>query len=203
LSVDPVGVDSSGGSNFNRYNYANGNPYRFTDSDGRSPIEVAFLVADAIELASSISSGEGVGLAALNVVVDIAGVVSPVPGISAAAHAIEGAQKVERAAQLVKNIEQGAKAEKAVAQKIGDQVAGKRVTLEASTGQRSVADLVTKDKSVIEVKSGNSPLSKGQKAVKADIDAGRKVTPRGQNAADAGLAPGKPTTMKCFSVERC
>ncbi len=34
LSVDPVTVDSAGG-NFNRYWYANNNPYRFTDPDGR------------------------------------------------------------------------------------------------------------------------------------------------------------------------
>jgi RHS repeat-associated protein len=35
LSPDPVGVDTSTGSNFNRYNYANNNPYTFTDPDGR------------------------------------------------------------------------------------------------------------------------------------------------------------------------
>jgi RHS repeat-associated protein len=35
LSVDPVDVDSSSGANFNRYWYANDNPYRFTDPDGR------------------------------------------------------------------------------------------------------------------------------------------------------------------------
>jgi RHS repeat-associated protein len=35
LSVDPVGVDTTGGGNFNRYWYANDNPYRYTDPDGR------------------------------------------------------------------------------------------------------------------------------------------------------------------------
>ena len=35
LSVDPVGVDSTSGGNFNRYEYANDNPYRYTDPDGR------------------------------------------------------------------------------------------------------------------------------------------------------------------------
>jgi hypothetical protein len=35
-SVDPVTVSSVGG-NFNRYWYGNGNPYRFTDPDGRAP----------------------------------------------------------------------------------------------------------------------------------------------------------------------
>jgi RHS repeat-associated protein len=38
LSVDPVTVDSAGG-NFNRYWYANNNPYKFYDPDGRSPVD--------------------------------------------------------------------------------------------------------------------------------------------------------------------
>jgi RHS repeat-associated protein len=36
LSVDPVVTDGKDGSFFNRYVYANGNPYRFKDPDGRS-----------------------------------------------------------------------------------------------------------------------------------------------------------------------
>ncbi|GAB3383475.1 RHS repeat domain-containing protein [Lysobacter fragariae] len=35
LSVDPVTVDGGTGANFNRYWYANNNPYKFTDPDGR------------------------------------------------------------------------------------------------------------------------------------------------------------------------
>ncbi|MGR4876191.1 RHS repeat-associated core domain-containing protein [Pseudoxanthomonas sp. LARHCG66] len=37
LSVDPVTADGSSGGNFNRYWYANNNPYKFTDPDGRFP----------------------------------------------------------------------------------------------------------------------------------------------------------------------
>lgn len=33
--TDPVGPDPKTGANFNRYAYANNNPYRFTDPDGR------------------------------------------------------------------------------------------------------------------------------------------------------------------------
>jgi hypothetical protein len=35
LSVDPVAADGTSGGNFNRYWYANDNPYKFTDPDGR------------------------------------------------------------------------------------------------------------------------------------------------------------------------
>ncbi len=38
LSVDPVTANSVNGSNFNRYWYANNNPYRFTDPDGRQSV---------------------------------------------------------------------------------------------------------------------------------------------------------------------
>jgi RHS repeat-associated protein len=37
LSVDPVTASGNSGANFNRYWYANNNPYRFTDPDGRCP----------------------------------------------------------------------------------------------------------------------------------------------------------------------
>jgi RHS repeat-associated protein len=35
LSVDPVAANGARGANFNRYWYANNNPYKFTDPDGR------------------------------------------------------------------------------------------------------------------------------------------------------------------------
>jgi uncharacterized protein RhaS with RHS repeats len=35
LSVDPVVADPNTGTNFNQYWYANNNPYKFTDPDGR------------------------------------------------------------------------------------------------------------------------------------------------------------------------
>jgi RHS repeat-associated protein len=35
LSVDPVTANPNTGANFNRYAYANNNPYKFTDPDGR------------------------------------------------------------------------------------------------------------------------------------------------------------------------
>jgi uncharacterized protein RhaS with RHS repeats len=39
LSVDPVTANGNTGANFNRYWYANNNPYRFTDPDGRAVLD--------------------------------------------------------------------------------------------------------------------------------------------------------------------
>lgn len=39
LSTDPVSAREQPVAQFNRYRYANGNPYRFTDPDGRQAAE--------------------------------------------------------------------------------------------------------------------------------------------------------------------
>lgn len=44
LSVDPVTANSGTGANFNRYWYANNNPYKFTDPDGRLPILIPVII---------------------------------------------------------------------------------------------------------------------------------------------------------------
>lgn len=203
LSTDPVPPATGNLFNFNRYAYANNNPIVNIDPDGRC--------VDADWSCGAIGRSFGDHPEAAKPMVPYAfaglGVMVTASGAGGAVALIKGAATLDKilvkAEQLSKNVEQGAKAERAVAEKLGDQVAGKRVTLESSTGQRSVADIVTKDKGVVEVKSGGGRLSPGQKAVKADIDAGRPVTPRGKNAADAGLEPGQPTSMKCYQVDRC
>lgn len=56
LSVDPVDVDAMSGDNFNRYWYANDNPYRFADPDGRNPWEFAlgYVVGFGNEMAGGV-----------------------------------------------------------------------------------------------------------------------------------------------------
>ncbi len=38
LSIDPVTTDANTGGSFNRYSYANNNPYKYVDPDGRNPL---------------------------------------------------------------------------------------------------------------------------------------------------------------------
>jgi len=51
ISPDPMGVDPKTGGNFNRYWYANNNPHKFVDPDGRLPILIPVAIFIAKEIA--------------------------------------------------------------------------------------------------------------------------------------------------------
>jgi hypothetical protein len=56
LSIDPVTTDANTGGSFNRYSYANNNPYRYIDPDGRWPEAVEAEMTKNFQTILSISS---------------------------------------------------------------------------------------------------------------------------------------------------
>jgi len=110
--------------------------------------------------------------------------------------------KAYRKRQLQKNKQRGKEGEQKTRESLGDDIAGEQVTLETKKGDRARVDFVKKDKQVVETKTGNAQLSKGQQKVKEAIDKGEEVIPRGKNAEKAGLERNTPTKMKGCSVDR-
>lgn len=63
LSVDSIGADSESGANFNRYWYANNNPYKFVDPDGRvvwfAAMAIGAGVGAVINIGTQMARAEG------------------------------------------------------------------------------------------------------------------------------------------------
>lgn len=81
LSIDPKEADPSDLHSLNRYAYANNNPYRYVDPDGRTPVDLAFFAIDALKLGAALYTGVDVGGATVDLAISAAGVLSPIPGI--------------------------------------------------------------------------------------------------------------------------
>lgn len=209
LSVDPAQE-----SGLNRYWYANGNPVKNVDPDGRQ----AFVGWSEPQIHASEADGTrfaGIAFQSLPVVGDANNLLEAVrePSVLSVGIAIvglapeggslvAGAAREARIARLVENAANGKAGEALSRAKLGDKIAGEQVTFKTSDGTRTRIDFVTKQETTVETKTGNAQLSKGQAKFKEDVDAGRSVTPVGRNAADAGLKPGQPMKIKSCDIDR-
>jgi RHS repeat-associated protein len=82
MGTDPVYFDEDNIHSFNRYAYANNNPYRYIDPDGNSPVDIVFFAIDAGRLGVALYSGDRTAIqsAAVDLALSTVGVFVPVPG---------------------------------------------------------------------------------------------------------------------------
>ncbi len=111
--VDPVGYRDV--HSFNRFAYANNNPFKYNDPDGNSPLELAELIVDTENLLGASAAfvvgavtgdkalmdvaGSGVAEHATNVAIDAVSTLSPAPGTG---KAIKLATKVAKIKNKIK-----------------------------------------------------------------------------------------------------
>jgi len=101
LAMDPVGFDPGNIQSFNRYAYANDNPYKYLDPDGNSPLDIGFFIADSIKFAIAVNSGNPAAIqsAAADLAGSAIGLLSPVPGTGQLIKGARAGSKLAKAAK--------------------------------------------------------------------------------------------------------
>ncbi len=193
ISLDPSEPSLKDGANFNRYWYANDNPYAYVDPNGGNIFSVwawydfarangTLIVNESVWLAATVLGNDGVAQVAVeeidagleNAVLSTIGVVSVVPGterlIKAAGSLVEGEQAAAKATTLALNKAAGRAAEDRVEGELiaeGNKILGSQVSVRTSQGRRVVDHLIlTPERRIVavEVKSGNAFRSTAQLA---------------------------------------
>lgn len=104
LAIDPAGFDPQNPQSFNRYAYANNNPYKYVDPDGNSPLDAGFFIVDTVSFGLAVASGDPAAIQStgLDLAASAVGLASPIPGTGLAIKAARAADKVGDAAKIAK-----------------------------------------------------------------------------------------------------
>ncbi len=102
LAIDPAGFDPQNPQSFNRYAYANNNPYRYVDPNGESPLDVGFFIVDTVSLGLAVASGNPAAIqsAVFDFAASAVGLASPIPGTGLAIKAARAGDKIGDVAKV-------------------------------------------------------------------------------------------------------